>query len=99
MEVWQSNRRRRTINRRRSELTPTLQSSVAQTSSINVILKEALQSQSVFLANGSRQLASFGLRERLEFACQFDVLLNVFQLRHTDRLCTHWKGHRVVKQL
>ena len=79
-------------------LTPTPQLSL-QTSSINVVLKEALQSQSVFLANGSRQLMPFGLRERLELACQFDVLLNVFQLWHTDRHCAHWKGHRIVKQL
>ena len=60
---------RRTMHRRRSELTPTPRSSIAQTSSINVMLKETLQSQPVFLANGSRQLVSFGLREGLEFAC------------------------------
>ena len=54
MEMWQSKPgQKRTIDSHRSELTPTLQSSFVQTSSINMMLKEALQSQPVFLPNGS----------------------------------------------
>jgi putative ABC transport system permease protein len=41
----------------------------------------------------------FGLRQRLEFAGELDVLLNVFQLRHTHRHGADWKGHRVIEQL
>src|SRR6188474_811540 len=54
MEMWQSKPgQKRTIDSHQSELTPTLQSSFVQTSSINMMLKEALQSQPVFLPNGS----------------------------------------------